>query len=167
MSVLITISGTPIQFPSSGQDPNWAPAVIQFAQLVASALSGVVGTFDVPPQEQDLSGAAFNPTTSPVDITALNFPTTEVRAVFVKYTIYRTALSPSTAVHEAGEITAVYDAAGVSGSLWEVTRQSDGNALATFSVSDTGQFSISLAQIGTTNATGKIVFSAVALLQNP
>lgn len=167
MSVVITISGTPVQFPSSGQDPNWAPAVIQFAELVATALSGVVGTFDVPPQGQDLSGASFNPTVSPVAISALNFPTSEVRAVFVKYAIYRTASAPTTAVHEAGDLTAVYDPAGTTGSLWEVTRESDGNSLATFTVSDTGQFFISLAQIGTINHSAKIVFSAVALLQNP
>lgn len=167
MSVVITIAGTPIQFPSSGQDPNWAPAVIQFAELVASALSSVVGTFDVPPQAQDLSGASFNPTASPVDITALNFPVSEVRAVFVKYAIYRVAASPTTTAHEAGDITAVYDPAGPTNSKWEITRESDGNAGATFTVSDTGQFSLSLTQIGTTSAVANIVFSAVALLQNP
>ncbi len=167
MSIVITIAGSPISFPSSGQDPNWAPAVIQFAELVASALSGIVGPFDIPPQAQDLSGGSFNPTVSPVAISALNFPTSQVRAVFVKYAIYRTASSPTTAVHEAGNLTAVYDPAGATNSKWEVTRESDGNALAAFTVSDTGQFFISLAQIGTTSHVGRIVFSAVALLQNP
>ena len=167
MSVVITIVGTPIQFPSSGQDPNWAPAVIQFAELVATALSGIVGTYDVPPQGQDISGASFNPTVSPVAISALNFPTTEVQAVFVKYAIYRTASAPTTAVSEAGELIATYDPSRSPGSLWEVTRTSDGNAGATFTVSDTGQFFLSLSQIGTTSHVGKIVFSAVTLLQNP
>lgn len=167
MSVVITIAGTPVQFPSSGQDPNWAPAVIQFAELVSNALSGIVGPFDVPPQAQDLSGALFNPTVSPVDISALSFPTSQVRAVFVKYAIYRTATSPTTSVHEAGDITAVYDPNGPTNGKWEVTRESDGNALVTFNVTDTGQFQLSLDQIGSTNHIAKIVFSAVALLQNP
>lgn len=167
MSIVITIAGTPVQFPSSGQDPNWAPAVIQFVELVANALSGIVGPFDVPPQAQDISGASFNPTVSPVDIAALSFPTSEVRAVFIKYAIYRTAASPTTAVHEAGDLTFVYDPAGPTNGKWEQTRESDGNALATFGMSDTGQVNISLAQIGTTSHVGKIVFSAVALLQNP
>ena len=35
---IITIAGTPIDFPSSGREPNWADAVIQFAQATADTL---------------------------------------------------------------------------------------------------------------------------------
>jgi hypothetical protein len=37
MSVRITIGSQVIEFPSSGADPNWAPAVIDFAQAVETA----------------------------------------------------------------------------------------------------------------------------------
>jgi len=167
MSTVITISGTPILFPSSGEDPNWAPAIIQFAQLTAKALNTVVGTFDVPQQAQDISGAGNNPTSSPVDISALNFPTSQVRSVFVKYAIYRTALAPTVALAETGNLIAVYNPNNSTGFKWEVSRDGDGNSLVSFSVTDTGQFQYTTQQIGTTNHIGKIVFSAVALLQNP
>lgn len=84
MSVVITIQGTVIEFPSSGQSPNWAPAVIEFAQAVEQALSGVAGDYDVSPQAIDITNGA-----SSTPITALSFPTSVVRSVIIRYSIYR------------------------------------------------------------------------------
>lgn len=42
MSIPISIKGTIIDFPSSGENPNWAPAVIQFAEAVSNAFESTL-----------------------------------------------------------------------------------------------------------------------------
>lgn len=158
MSVPITISGTTIQFPGSGQDPNWASAVVQFAQLVADALSIVVGPFDVFPQIFTL---VSNVNTN-VNITNLSFPTSNVRAAFIKYTAYRN--TNSTTVTEAGNIIIVYNPSNSVGSKWSLNQVFTGDASITFNVTDTGQVQFSTTSIAGTSHVGSITYSATALL---
>ena len=58
MSTTIVIQGTVIEFPTSGESPNWAPAIVEFAEAVEAALQSVLGDFDVFPQTFILSNNA-------------------------------------------------------------------------------------------------------------
>lgn len=158
---LITVNGVPIQFPDSGTSPNWAPAIIEFAQEVATALTSTSGPYDVSPQSQDIS--ASNPGTANTNITALNFSTTNVRGIFIRYTVQRS--TNSTSVYEAGDFIGVYNPNNSSGFKWDISQQRAGNAKIAFNITDTGQVQYTCTAISGTSHTGKITFAAQALQQ--
>jgi len=154
MSVIITIQGTPIEFPSTGESPNWAPSVIEFAQATEQALLSAVGPYDIPQQVFTLSS---NVNTN-LSITNLSFPTTVVRSAFINYSVIRLS-STETPLSESGEIYVVYD-----GSDWRITRDYVGDAGCTFDITSTGQVRISTTSF-LNYTSGKISFSAEALPQ--
>ena len=161
MSVTITIQGTPLEFPTSGTSPDWAPAMVQFAQLVEAALSGVAGSFDVAPQALTID--AYNPGTN-IDISSLTFPTSDVRAASIPYAVYRA--TDSTAVTEGGEIFIVYNAANPVSNKWSIAqRVSGGDASISFSITDIGQVQFSTTTLSGSNHVGTISFSARSVLQ--
>ncbi len=153
MSVTINIKGTPIEFPSTGESPNWAPAVIEFAQAVEEALVTAVGPYDIGQQVFSLVTDGTTDT-----ITDLNFPVTAVRAAFIKYSVFR--LTTLETVYEAGNIMAVFN-----GSSWVVTRDYVGDAKCTFNIDASGQVSITTTALTGINYSGKVSFSAQALEQ--
>jgi hypothetical protein len=157
---VITVSGTPIDFPDSAASPNWAPAVIQFAQLVATALTASVGPFDVPPQVYTMPS---NVNTN-VNIPSLAFPTATVRAAFIKYSVYRT--TNSSTAYEAGNMVVVYNANGTPGSLWELINSHEGNGDILFNITDTGQLQYTTTSLSGSNHVGTISFSGQALTQS-
>lgn len=159
----ITIAGTVIEFPESAQSPNWSPALIQFAEATADALSTVVEPYDVALQTVNID--AYNPGTN-IDIQALSFPTSEVRAFNLTYSVFRTADSPSTTAYEAGSLTAVYNPGNPVNNKWEVSYEKTGDGKISLNVTDTGQVQFSTELIGTTNHSGVISFKASALLQS-
>ncbi len=160
MAITITISGTPIEMPTSGTDPNWANAMVAFALAVEAALQNVSGAFDVSPQVLNID--AQNPGTN-IDITALSFPTSEVRSVFLSYAVFRQ--TTTTTVSETGELRFNYNPDGPINSKWEKNRDYQGDAKISFSISDTGQVSYTTTAIAGANHTGAITFAAKALLQ--
>lgn len=160
MAITITISGTPIEFPTSGSDPNWANAVVAFAQAVEGALQNVSGAFDVSPQVLNID--AQNPGTN-IDITSLSFPTSEVRAIILSYAVFRQ--TSSVAVSETGELRYNYNPDNLIGNKWEKNRDYQGDAKISFTMSDTGQVSFSTTALAGTNHVGAITFTAKALLQ--
>jgi len=160
MAITITIQGTPISFPQSGSSPDWAPAIVQFAQAVEQALSSTTGPYDVSPQSFDIS--SLNPGSPNVDIPNLAFSTSAVRAAWVKYTVFRTADSPTSVAYEQGNILVVYNS---SSGTWEISQDLVGDAQVSFNITNSGQIQITCTQIGTVNHSGKIVYSATALEQ--
>jgi hypothetical protein len=157
---IITIQNTVIDFPDSGNSPNWAPAVIAFAVATQNALSGIVGPADVPPQTFALD--TFNPGTS-VNIPNLTFSTAIVRSAFIRYSVFRT--TSTTTLSEAGTLTITYNPSNPTGSLWETSRVAVGNAQITFYVTDAGQVQFTTAMLGGLNHTGSLEYSASAALQ--
>jgi hypothetical protein len=157
MSIQITIQGTVIDFPSSGQSPNWAPAIIEFAQAVEQALSGVVGPYDVSPQVIDIQNGI------PGNILALSFASSVVRSVQIMYSVYRvhdnavtniTTISGSPTITVAsasnidvGSILASSNISGVVVSIVGTTITLNNNATASGSVS--GTFSYNETESGT------------------
>ena len=82
----ITIKGTTIDLPTSGSSPNWAPAIIESIEALADAVNSVAATYDVPPQAQNIDA---NNSATNVDLNNLSFPSSDVRAATVYYTVYR------------------------------------------------------------------------------
>ncbi len=161
MSVIIEIQGTPIEFPSTGESPNWAPAVIQFAQSVEGALSLVVNDDDIPSQTlnltlQDISG--------PRDVTNLLFSPSRVRSAHIDYSLYFVDGS-SVVQTESGTLTLLYN-----GATWATSREFFGEvvvggSLTTFTVTSAGQVQIQVNSLASyTQAT--ISFSAKTLPQD-
>lgn len=160
MSIPLNISGSIIEFPSSAQSPNWAPAVIQFAEAVTAALSGIAGPFDVVPQIFTLD--SYNPGTN-VNINNLTFSTTSVRSAVITYDVYRNTTNGS--VYESGILNIVYNVNNPTNNKWEVAQQRTNSASISFSVTDAGQVQFSTTTLSGTNHTGQLAFSAKALLQ--
>ena len=156
----ITIQGTPINFPDSGESPNWAPAIIQFAQAVEDTLLAVAGPFDISPQIYVMTS---NVNTN-VDVPNLAFPTSTVRGAFIRYTVFRS--TTTTTVAESGTINIVYNPDNPIGNKWEIVREYDGDAQVTFTITDVGQIQFSSASIAGVSHAGKITYSAQALLQS-
>lgn len=155
---IITIAGTPIQFPDSGNAPNWAPAVIQFAQQVASALSSTVGSDDVLPQHLSIDSIP----SGTLAITNLKFSNINVQGAFIRYTVLRS--TTLTTVSETGTIVINYNPNNPVNNKWEYSRERVGDASVTFTISDTGQVSITTTALSGTNHTGFIYFAAQSML---
>lgn len=159
MPETVIIQGTPIQFPTSSDEPNWAPPVSQFATLVAQALSGVIGPNDISPQVYTM----VSNTNTNVSIPGLQFATSQVRSANIRYSVYRTTNSANAA--EAGNIVMVYNVNSPVNQKWEWTLTRAGDGDITFVVLDTGQLEFSTTALAGSNHAGFISFAAQALQQ--
>ena len=157
---LIVIAGTPIDFPDTASSPDWSEAVIQFATAVESALSSVVGSFDVAPQSFVLD--SYNPGSN-IDVPNLSFSTASVRAAFIRYSVYRN--TSSTTVTESGDMIIVYNPTNPVSNKWEVIQQRVGDASISFTITDTGQMQLTTSTLAGLSHSGKLVYSAQALAQ--
>jgi len=110
----ITIGSTVIDFPNTGSDSTWSPAVIQFAEEVADQLSGLAGAFDVNPKVQTLD----NDANVNLAISSANFPGTSVRSFIFTYGLYRTNGVDNLA--ESGTVTGVFN---TGDSSWELQHE--------------------------------------------
>lgn len=160
MSIPLVINGQLINFPSSASDPNWSPAIIQFAQAVTDALSSVVGPFDIQPQIYTMVAN----TNSNVDIPNLAFPTSNVRGAFIRYAVFRQ--TDTNKLSESGNIIVVFNASKAPGLKWEIVRDYAQDAQITFAISDVGQISFSTTNLSGPNHTGTISFTAQSLLNS-
>jgi hypothetical protein len=160
MSVVIEIKGTPIEFPSTGESPNWAPAVIQFAQSVEEALLASSISTDIAPQVYDIPADAL---TEPRVIINLKFDSSLVRAAFINYSLYFDDSGEEGKTSESGTITVTYD-----GSIWHLSREYvrqalDGSII--FDIDSSGQVTLQTPPlVGYT--TSRISFSAKTLSQS-
>lgn len=165
MSIVITVQGTPIIFPTSGDPANWAQGLADFAQAVEGALQSAVGNFDVPPQVVNID--AYNGATD-IDITPLSFPTSDVQAVSIFYSTHRTTTLDNTA--ESGTINLTYNP---STNIWDITREINGgkyldannDMYITFAVTSAGQVTFSTNTMTGSSHTGIISIYAKAILQ--
>lgn len=127
MSIQITISGTTIEFPSSAQAPNWAPALIEFAQLVESALIAVSGPFDVSPQTIPIVNNGIK-----TNIQVLLFTSSLVKSVVIKYAFQRQMeTSVGSGIYnkqfETGTLNLVSDTSNPVSQGWKIQRDFIGN----------------------------------------
>jgi hypothetical protein len=160
MSIPISIQNTLINFPSSGESPNWAQAIIDFAKAVELALASVVGPYDTPPQVYSMISNVNNN----VIVPNLNFPTTAVRSAFIRYAVYRT--TSTDVAYEAGSITVVYNPTNPVSNKWEITKDFIGDGKIDFIMADTGQMEFTTSALPGINHVGKITYTAQAVLQS-
>lgn len=158
----LIINSQVIEFPASAESPNWAPAIIQFAEAVQDALAIAIGTYDVAPQAFTLD--SYNSATD-VDIPNLSFPIANVRAVFVSYSVFRT--TDTNTAYEAGDMIAVYNPNNPVNQKWALTRgnRTGGDGQLVFKVTDNGQFRFDSSPLTGINHAGKLIFSAKSLEQ--
>lgn len=162
---VIIIKGTPIEFPSSGSSPNWAPSVIEAVEALADAVNSVTATYDVPPQVQNIDA---NNNSSNVNINNLNFPASDVRAATVYYSVHRktdnSGPPDGQEVTEAGTIEINYNASRPIGQKWELVRMGQSDALIDFNITDLGQIQFSTQALTGISHTGLISYRALAIL---
>lgn len=155
---IVNIQGTNINFPNSGDSPNWSAAVDQFAVAVAAALASFVGPADIPPQTYVMvSNANTN-----VSLPNLSFSTTTVQGAIINYSVYRnTNINTAT---ETGEIIINYNATNPVNNKWEISREHAGDSFVTISITDVGQVQFSSPALAGTSFNGKITYQARAIL---
>lgn len=162
MSTPITIGNQVIQFPTSGESSDWAPAIVDFAEAVSTALQGIASQFDISPRAQTLTSDA----NTNLNISDVIFPNGSVRGFTFNYAVYRT--NSVTALAETGVVTGVYDTLAGSWTLqhdFQGPRQSDGTIYHGFSMSgDQMQFSCSALGGTYDNTNSKISYAAKTIL---
>lgn len=147
-----------INFPSSGSDALWSPAIIQFAETVADTLSGIVSPYDVTPKVQTLTTDG----NTALVLSGATFSGGNVRKFTLDYAIYRT--NGVTSISEAGTLTGTFNTGTAS---WEIQdeyigdRQANGQAYHSFSIGSEQVYLDTVAIGGTyDNVNSKISFSA-------
>jgi len=161
----ITIKGTTIDLPTSGSSPNWAPAIIESIEALADAVNSVAATYDVPPQAQNIDA---NNSATNVDLNNLSFPSSDVRAATVYYTVYRktdnSGPPDGQELTEAGTLEINFNDSNPVTQKWEMVRLFQGEGQVSFSITDLGQIQFSTTALTGINHTGIISYRAISIL---
>ena len=157
----ITIQGTVIDIPDSGESPNWAPAIIQFCEAVQDAIATFAAPYDVAQQIQNIGSSLL---VSNVNIDGLTFPISEVVSSIIYYSVMRTTTTE--ALVETGELAVNYN-----GSTWELQRLStssgpSGDAKITFNITSLGQVQFSTQTMTGSSHVGVISYRAISNTKN-
>jgi hypothetical protein len=159
MAIKITIQNQVIEFPESSENPNWAPALVEFAQAVEQAIGTISGTFDVAPQTINIDSQ--NPGT--VEIKNLDFPPSDVVKADILYSVFRE--TDSVLVTEGGKLTVSYDESRPATQKWDIAQVRQGDGFVDFTISDIGRIQAEIKELpALLSHTGFISFRAVALL---
>jgi hypothetical protein len=165
MAIKLIIKGTPVELPESGQSPNWAPGIIEAIQALSEAVNSISGTYDVAPQVQDISDF---PQSNRIDINNLVFPSEEVRAATIFYSVFRktetTEFESGVELTEAGTLQIVYNNSNDVGSKWAIQREFVGDAKMEFTVDDLGQLEFTTQAIPGTPHVGILSYRAISIL---
>ena len=163
----ITIKGTTIDLPTSGSSPNWAPSIIEAIEALADAVNSVTGSYDVAPQAQNIDA---NNSSSNVDLNNLAFPSADVRAATIYYTVYRKT-DPSgppdgQEVTEAGTLEINFNDSNPATQKWEMVRSFQGDGAISFSITDLGQVQFSTTALTGINHVGIVSYRAISILND-
>lgn len=159
MSVSLTIAGTTYNYPTSGEDPNWAEEASGWAEAVTEALNTLLSPGDI----LQMTYPIDNNIQVPEIINGLLFDSAIVRAANVSYTVYRTSIDVPSGQVETGSILLTFDDNASVGSKWKFSQNLSGTAGVSFSVTDNGQIYYTSTDIGDTGYIGTIRFSAKTL----
>jgi len=166
MTVEIKIKDTTINFPVSGESPNWAPEVIRAVQELANAVNSISSAYDIAPQTVDISeySAANN-----IEIENLKFSYEHVLSAQIFYAVKRQTtsepLNPGVTVAEEGVLEILYNPNNPIGNKWEMVRTFTNDAKIIFAINDIGQVRFSTTTLGSgINHTGIISFRALSIL---
>jgi hypothetical protein len=154
MSRTLIVNNIPFEIPEQGEQQPWGEGVTEFLTEVAKVLNSVNGPSDILESSADV----VNNQSSVADVAGMFFDSTTVRSFRVDGNVYRT-----TGVVEASEqfiLNGLYQ--GASG--WALTREGEGDAGITFSITSSGQIQYTSTNIvGQTS--GKIKFRGIGILK--
>lgn len=159
MSVQITIAGTTYNYPTSGEDPNWA----EDATAAIVAMAEAINTLLAPGDILQTSFAIDNNIAVATNINGLLFDSGTVRAANVSYAVYRTSTTNPSGHAETGTIHLIFDDSAAVGEKWKLTQNTDGDAGISFVMGDNGQMTYMTTDIGSVGYDGTIRFSAKTL----
>lgn len=158
MAIDLVFGNTVVQVPVSADSPDWGPAITSAFQAISETLATVSGEFDVPSQSFIINNGGL------ANITPLQFPTSSVRAINISYAVFRT--TDSVTAYETGTIIAAYSPANTVGGKWEMSQDKLGDGQIIFNVTDLGQVQYNCTTIAGSSYSGRVIFSAKALLQS-
>jgi hypothetical protein len=154
----LNINGEVINFPEVNASPNWAPAIVQFAQATEAALNTIVVENDIAPYEQSLV-TFLSPTVILESLIGLIFPRSDIYSFKIEYHIKSTKAGP-VSLRETGTLEGITKS---NGDL-DLVRSADTDIGAVFSVdSTTGQVSISNPLTGTEFTSASIAYRATVV----
>lgn len=134
MPKTLIVNNDEYQYPVAGEDPGWGEEATGWAEAVTEVLNDLQTPGDI------LQTTFSIPLTGSGDVNGLLLGTATVRAARVDYSIYRVSTASPSGTVETGTFVAVYDNSASPGSRWTLTQQYQGNALVTFDITDSGQF---------------------------
>lgn len=141
----IVIGTDVVNFPDNGSDALWSPAVIQFAELVASQLLTFANPYDVSPTVFKLNQNS-NPTST--FIIGATFDGAYVRKFVLDYSIYRVVdygQPTENAIVEAGTLTGTFNTSSEEWVLQDEfngDKKSDGTAYHAFTINGSNQIQL-------------------------
>lgn len=156
MSVPLVVNGTLFNFPTSGEDPNWAEENSGWAEEVTD----VLGTLLAPGDILETTFSIANNISVAANINGLIFDSGTNRSAFISYSIYRTSTDNPAGHAESGSIQVVYDDDAPVNEKWSMVQDKNGNAGVVISVTDAGQFQYMSTDIGTAGYSGVVEFKA-------
>lgn len=159
MPIPLTIQGVTYNYPSSGEDPNWAEDQIAWTVAVTDILNTLVGAGDI----LQTTATINNNQVSAINVSGLLFDPSQVRAANIIYSIYRTSTANPSGFAETGIIYLIYDNNGSIGSKWLLAQQTDGISEIVFSITDLGQLQYRSSDISSIGYLGIMRFSAKTL----
>lgn len=131
----IKIGGTIIDFPNTGKDPTWSPAIIQFAQAVETRFNSISSGNDVSPTTYQLQDN-LNTNLELPGTSAFNSEL--IRSFVFSYSIYRVSTGVGAMeLAEVGTVNGVFDdklSAWFLEHNFEGERQSTGESYHTFNM---------------------------------
>lgn len=156
MSVQLTIGGVVYDFPVEGTDPSWGENVTDAVTAIVDVLNNLGGTGDI----LTTSFNTANNVSSPTNVTALSFDTSQIRSAVITYSSYRkTSLSE---LSETGIILITYKSIAAT---WELAQYSVGDSGMVFTITNAGQVQYTSSNLSGTSYVGKLKFSAKVSLQ--
>ena len=159
MAVELTIAGTTYNYPTSGEDPNWAEEATAWCIAVTQALNTLLSPGDI----LQTQFAVENNISVPTNVNGLIFDSGTVRAANISYAVHRISTSNPSGNAETGTIYLIFDDSEPLNEKWKMTQISDGVAGIAFTIGDNGQIQYQTSDIGAAGYVGTITFSAKTL----
>lgn len=151
MSKIVTIGTETFEIPTIGANPDYGSELTDFFVAIADALENVQSPNDILRTSANIA----NNVTTPTNIPAFSFDTSEVISINAEYIVKRTTLVPAENLTESGTITGNYN-----GTAWTISLMTDGNAGVEFSITPSGQIQYTSSNMTGSSYVGEIIFKA-------
>lgn len=153
---ILNVNGVPFNYPDPGSEPGWGEDATGWAKAINTLTGGLYAPGDILPT----STAITNNVSAATSISGMKFDITKIREATITYNIQRSSTTTLSGVTEGGQIVLVYN--DITG-IFTLTQTGEGDAGVVFSITSLGQMQYISSDIGSTNNSGKILFSAKVL----